>query len=116
MSMKTTKNTNKMYTRYYVYYKTCALKLANKVFDINRVINKLKKCGVDFINMRVGKVENGITLPYFMFDTTTPDKVDFDLWYSKHNSKKFGHKYVYFNGMMSKKLSNNNLIKGVHYV
>ena len=105
-----------MYTRYYVYYKTWGLKLVDKVFDINRVINKLKKCKVDFVNVRVGKWDNGIKLPYFMFDTTTPDKVDFYLWYSKHNSKKFGHRYTYFNGMMSKKLSNNNLIKGVHYV
>jgi hypothetical protein len=94
----------KKYTRYYVYYNTWALKLANKVFDVNRVINKLKKCGVDFTNMKVNKYNGIDKFSTFSFDTTTPDKVDFYLWYSKHNSKKFGHRYCYFDSMDSKSL------------
>lgn len=80
------------YTKVTVYHKTWGLKLVDKTFDINRVIDKLKRCAVDFTNLK----DNGSA---FSFDTTTPDKVDFHLWYSKHNSKKFGHKYHYFGGM-----------------
>ena len=81
-------------TNYTISHKTVGLSLVNKTFDINRVINKLKRCAVNFTNLK----DDGYA---FSFDTTTPNKVDFDLWYSKDNSKKFGYKYYYFNYMTS---------------
>ena len=85
-------------THYTITHKTWALILANKTFDLDRVRNTLLDNNIDFTNLKADNYS-------FYLDTPTPDKIDFHLWYSKANSKKFGHKYYYFSSMSSKKIN-----------